>query len=58
MLELQSLQQQLEALRAVFDNEIKSGKTLEQVKETFLQIKEVQRLIYERKVLLKRKGDY
>ena len=58
MLKLQSLQHQLEALRIVFDNSIKFGKTFEEVKDTYLQIKEVEKLIYERKIRLKREGLY
>jgi hypothetical protein len=58
MLKLKSLQEELTALRIVFDQEIKNGKSFEEVKTVYMQIKEVERLIYERKLMLKRRGDY
>ena len=58
MLELKNLQKLADDLRFVFDHDIKQGKTFEQVKDTYIQIKELEQLIYERKVILKREGLY
>jgi hypothetical protein len=54
--QLQRLYQRLESLKLEFDDAIKGGKMFEDVKELHLQIKEIQKAIYERKLDLKRKG--
>ena len=56
MEQLQSLYQRLESLKLEFDDAIKGGKIFEDVKELHLQIKELQKAVYERKLDLKRKG--
>ena len=58
MLQLKSLQSQLEALRMVYDTSVKHGKTAEEVQETYIQIKKIEKLIYERKIILKKEGGY
>ena len=58
MQQLKSLKQQLDALRLVYDQEISRGKTFGDVKQTYLQIKQVEQLLYERKIELKRGGLY
>lgn len=56
MLQLKSLQTQLETLRIAFDEAINSGKTLGEVRDMYHQIKQVEKLIYQRKIELKRDG--
>jgi hypothetical protein len=54
--QLRSLQDQLAALQMVFDQAIKEGKTFDDVKGVYLQVKDIQKKIYERKITLKRDG--
>jgi len=56
--ELRSLQDKLQALRLTFDDAIKDGKTFTDVKHLYMQIKDVEKAIYERKISLKREGNY
>jgi hypothetical protein len=56
--ELRSLQDKLQNLRLIFDESIKDGKTFSDVKDIYLQIKDLEKAIYERKVSLKREGSF
>ncbi len=58
MLKLQSLQSQLDSLRTAFETAINEGKSTEEIKDMFMHIKNVERAIYERKMMLKREGRF
>ncbi len=58
MLQLKSLQPQLEALEIVLDTAIINRGAIEEIQASHKQVKKVKQLIYERKVQLKRDGLY
>jgi hypothetical protein len=58
MLKLKSLSDQAEALKIVLRQAAKEGKPKSEMLEISAQIKAVETLIYERKIMLKRQGLY
>lgn len=58
MLQLKSLNAQLEALQVVLDTAIRNDKNIEEIQESHSQVTKLKHLIYERKMYLIRQGSY
>lgn len=58
MLQLKSLNAQLEALQVVLDTAIRNGRSIEEIQKIHSQVKKLKHLIYERKMYLIREGRY